>query len=113
MSVITPDTLEATGLAGHYHESMTPQLRRQIVLVVVGITAAIVALIAATYLRQDACLDAGGRWVVETEVCQLAPGVAPPGSAKAYGLGAVIGLLVGTMLWRMYTFAARRGTRDI
>ena len=86
---------------------MTPQLRRQIVLIVVGITAAIVALVAATYLRQGACQDAGGQWIVPTETCALPPGTAAPSPLRSYLLGAVIGLLAGGMLWRVYTFASR------
>ena len=90
---------------------MTPQLRRQLVLLVVGITAAIVALIASTWVRQDACLGAGGRWLVETETCELAGGAMPQGSTvRAYLLGALIGLLAGTMLWRVYTYFASRAT---
>ena len=92
---------------------MNPQVRRQIILVIVGITAAIVALIAATYLRQDACLDAGGRWLGQTETCELAGGAALPRGAvvRAYLLGSLIGLLAGTMLWRVYSFVTRRGMR--
>ena len=86
---------------------MTPQLRRQVVLVVVGVTASIVALVASTYLRQGACQDAGGQWVVSTETCTLPLGVAVPSPIRAYLLGAVIGLLAGTMLWRVYTFASQ------
>ena len=91
---------------------MTPQLRRQLILVIVGITAAIVALIAATWLRQDACLSAGGRWLVATETCELAQGVMPRGTiVRSYLFGAVVGLAAGTMLWRMYTFFASRSVR--
>ena len=92
---------------------MTPQVRRQLVLLVIGVTGAIVALVAATYLRQDACLDAGGTWAGESETCRLAGGGGlPQGSTvRAYLLGALIGLLAGTMLWRVYTFVAYRGRR--
>ena len=90
---------------------MTPQLRRQLVLLVVGITAAIVALIAATALRQDACLDAGGRWLLDTETCELAGAMPRGATVRAYLLGALVGLLAGAMLWRVYTFFASRGTR--
>ena len=86
---------------------MNPQLRRQLVLVVVGITATIVALVASTYLRQGACQDAGGQWIVPSETCALPPGIAEPSSVRSYLLGALIGLLAGTMLWRVYTFASR------
>ena len=91
---------------------MNPQLRRQLILLTVGITGAIVALIAATYLRQDACLRAGGRWVVATDTCDIAAGTLSTASTvRAYLFGALIGLLAGTMLWRVYTFVATRGRR--
>ena len=88
---------------------MTPNVRRQLALIVVGGIAAIVALITATWLRQDACLDAGGQWVVTTETCNLAGAVMPRGAViKPYVYGAGIGLLAGTMLWRMFSFFADR-----
>ena len=87
---------------------MNPQVRRQIAVLVVGMIGAIVALIAATWLRQDACLDAGGRWLVETETCELAAGAGSGSTVRAYLLGAVIGLLAAAMLWRMFSFFASR-----
>ena len=99
------------GFAAFQRDSMNPKLRRQLILVIVGVSGAIVALIAATYLRQDACLDAGGRWVIATETCQLEGGgaMSQGSTVRAYLLGALVGLLAGTMLWRVYTLVASRG----
>ena len=91
---------------------MTAQLRRQLALVVIGVAAALVALLVATWLRQDACLEAGGRWLAATRTCELANGAVGPGlsAGRAYAVGAIVGVLAATVLWRTFTFFASRST---
>jgi hypothetical protein len=93
---------------------MTVETRRRIAILLVGTAGTLTALLLATSLRQDACLDAGGRWLAAARQCELPPGasMAMP-SHKAYAIGALAGMLAAIVLWRMFTFAsrARRGSR--
>lgn len=66
---------------------MTPELRRSLAALLVGITAALVGLTVATSMR----------------------GAGSP--LRAYVLGAAAALIVAVVLWRIFTFAASRGGR--
>ena len=78
-------------------------------LLLAGAMAAVVALAVATALRQDACLDAGGRWVARGG-CEIDGGTLP-GAGGAYMAGALAGLVVLVVAWRTYTFVATRTSR--
>ena len=91
---------------------MTAQLRRQIAVLLIGVVAMLIALSVATWLRQDACLDAGGRWLPGSRTCELAAGATAAGSTgRAYVFGAVAGVLTSVVLWRTFTFFAARTAR--
>ncbi|HEX6533443.1 MAG TPA: hypothetical protein VF041_02530 [Gemmatimonadaceae bacterium] len=89
---------------------MNAETRRRLAALLAGIAGAYVALSVASWLRQDACLDAGGRWLAAARACEL-PGGAPPlpPPLRAYIVGAVVGIVVAVVLWRTFTFFARRG----
>jgi hypothetical protein len=87
---------------------MTPETRRSLALLLATTAATLVALAVASLLRERACVDAGGRWVARS--CVLAAG--PESSvARAYLLGAIVGVAALLFLWRTYTFFATRGAR--
>lgn len=92
---------------------MNANTRRQLAALLCGTAAALVALAVATYLRERACVEAGGRWLA-TRQCELAAAGTPggaPGGARAYALGALAGLLTLVVLWRTFTFFAMRASR--
>ena len=91
---------------------MTAETRRSLAALLAGIAGMLMALLTATRLRQDACLDAGGRWLAAARMCELPAGTASEMSPlRGYALGAVAGVLTAIVLWRMFTFFASRGTR--
>ena len=91
---------------------MTVETRRRLAALLVGIAGTLTALLTATWLRQDACLDAGGQWLAATRLCELPPGAATGiSSLRAYVVGAIGGVLTAIVLWRVFTFAASRARR--
>ena len=91
---------------------MTAATRRRLASLLIGTAGMLTALLVATWLRQDDCLDAGGRWTA-ARLCELPPGAATAMSPfRAYAVGAVAGVLTVIVLWRMFTFAASRALRD-
>jgi hypothetical protein len=92
---------------GGAHEST--DTRRRIAALLAGMAGAFIALSVSVWLRQDACLDAGGRWIAAARACDLptgAPSLSSP--ARFYMVGAVAGVVVAAVLWRTYTFIAHR-----
>lgn len=88
---------------------MTVETRRRLAALLSGIAGAFVALSVSLWLRQDACLDAGGRWVAIERACELPAGLASPTSpVRFYIVGAVAGLLVAVALVRTFSFIADR-----
>src|SRR5215212_12161581 len=51
--------------------TMTIETRRRLATLLIGTAATLTALLTATWLRQDACLDASGRWIDATRQCEL------------------------------------------
>ena len=91
---------------------MTAETRRRLAALLTGTAGALTALLLATWLRQDACLDAGGRWLAATRHCELPAGAsAAISSQRAYAVGAIVGVLTAIVLWRVFTFAASRAAR--
>jgi len=88
---------------------MTSDTRRSLALLLVGLGAMLIGLSAATAVMRDACLDAGGRWL-ETRTCEAAT-TPLPAPGRAYLIGAVVGIVAGVVLWRIYTFYAARARR--
>ena len=87
---------------------MSSQLRRSLAAMLAGIAAMLVALSLATYLRQDACLDAGGQWSAVARTCELAAGREMPGPTGAYLAGTAAGFITLMVLWRTYLFVVKR-----
>ena len=92
--------------------SMNASLRRRLAAVLAGAAAMLLGLLTATWIRQDACLDAGGRWLAATRACEWPAGApAADPTVRAYAIGALAGLAAAALLWRAFTFAASRGGR--
>jgi hypothetical protein len=91
---------------------MTAATRRRFAALLIGTAGMLTALLVATRLKQDACLDAGGRWLTAARLCELPPGASTAMSPyRAYAVGAVAGVLTVIVLWRVFTFAASRVVR--
>ena len=90
---------------------MTVETRRRLAALLTGIAGMLVALLSATWMRQDACLDAGGRWLATARTCELPAGTAAVSPLRAYAIGAVAGLLTVGVLWRTFTFFTSRASR--
>lgn len=90
---------------------MSPEFRRHLVLIIVAAAGTFVALTVTTWLRQDACVDAGGRWEAASRACAVPAGSPAPTSGLHYVLGGLAGLVAAFVLWRTFTFFARRGAR--
>lgn len=91
---------------------MTASTRYRLAMVLVGIAGAYAALSVATWIRQDACLDAGGQWDVATRTCELLDTTASrPSAVAAYVIGALAGLVLAVVLWRTFTFFTLRAKR--
>jgi hypothetical protein len=89
---------------------MTSETRRRLAALFTGTAGTLTALLVATWLRQDACVDAGGRWLAAARMCELPSGASMAMSAgRAYAVGAVGGVLTAIVLWRVFTFAGRWG----
>lgn len=94
---------------------MTPQLRRSLAALLAGVAGSLIALTTAAWIRRDACLDSGGRWLDAARRCEWAAGAAagPDPQARAYLVGALVGLAAAAMLWRIYTYVSSRGRRGV
>ena len=82
--------------------------RRSLIQLLIGVIAALTSLAALNAVRQDRCLDAGGRWTAATRSCAGPDG--PLSVARGSDLLAalVIGILLAFMLYRASMFARRR-----
>lgn len=88
---------------------MTSETRRRLAALLSGIAGAFVALSVSLWLRQDACLDAGGRWVAIERACELPADLSSPTSpARFYVVGAAAGLLVAGILLLGFSFITNR-----
>ena len=98
---------------GRHKHTMNAETRRRLAALLSGIAGAFVALSVSLWLRQDACLDAGGRWVAVERACELPAGASQLASpARSYIVGAVAGLLVaGMLLWAFSFIAGRAAAR--
>ena len=88
---------------------MTAENRRRLAALLSGIAGAYVALSVSLWLRQDVCLDSGGRWLAIERACELPAGTSPlDSSVRFYIVGAAAGLLVAGVLLRTFSFIAKR-----
>jgi hypothetical protein len=79
--------------------------RRSLASLLVGVIAIMAGMWAGTAYRTDWCLDSGGRWDVARRACAMATGAAPEPARvtmTSYAITAIVALLLGTMLWRLF-----------
>lgn len=84
------------------------ELRHRIAALLVGVAASIVGLSTARFLQQDACLDAGGRWLATARECVGPAGTIALSPARSYAIGAAAGLITLVVLWRTFAFFSQR-----
>ncbi len=88
---------------------MTSDTRRRFAALLSGIAGAFVALSMSVWLRQNACVDAGGIWLEVKRACELPAGASPLASATRYHLlGGLAGLLVAGILLVAFSYVADR-----
>jgi hypothetical protein len=88
---------------------MTSDTRRRLAALLSGIAGAFVALSMSVWLRQNACVDAGGTWLAVKRVCELPAGVSPLASPTRYHLlGGLAGVLVAGILLVAFSYVADR-----
>jgi hypothetical protein len=86
--------------------------RRSLIVLLIGVLASLLGLLAATRLRARRCDSLGGAWDDARRSCRLPAGVVGESTLQtlgAYALGAAIAVLVAFMLWRAYLAATGRG----
>lgn len=86
--------------------------RRSIIAMLIGVIASLVGLLVATRVRGDRCLARGGTWDDARRTCRVAGGAAGETIAQVatgFLAGALVALVAGFMLWRLYLFAIGRG----
>lgn len=77
-------------------------------ILLIGIISALSGMAAATYLQQDRCVDAGGRWNTAARACELATGTTTGWSFIAILTGLVVAVAAGVILFRAMLFVTGR-----
>ncbi len=85
--------------------------RRSLIQILIGVIASLAALTIVTAVREDRCLDAGGKWIAATRACVGPEGPLPVSRASDVILAIVIGVVLAFMLYRASTFASARSSR--
>ncbi len=85
--------------------------RRSLIQILIGVIASLAALTVVTAVREDRCLDAGGKWVAATRACVGPDGPLPVSRGSDVILAIAIGLVIAFMLYRASTFAQARTSR--
>lgn len=88
--------------------------RRSLASLLIGVLASILGLLAAFRIRANRCLARGGEWDEARRLCRVPAGTAGESFAQvatAYLLGAVIMLVIGFVLYRLFLAATGRGPR--
>jgi hypothetical protein len=86
--------------------------RRPIILLLIGVIAAILGMLAASRIRAGRCAGLGGQWDDVRRACTVPAGMTGESAgqvATAYLLGIVIAAVAAFMLWRIFLFAIGRG----
>jgi len=86
--------------------------RRSLIVLLIGVLASILGLLAATRLRARRCDSLGGTWDDARRSCHLPAGIAGETTLQtlgSYTLGAALAVLVAFMLWRAYLAVTGRG----
>lgn len=88
--------------------------RRSLIVVLIGMIAGIAGFATIALLRQNRCKDMGGNWSAQARSCQLADGLAGNVSNPSDLLaGAVVAVVLGFMLFRMFLYATGRAARPM
>jgi hypothetical protein len=85
--------------------------RRSIIVMLIGVAAALTGFATASLVEQDRCLDAGGRWNAAVRSCQLAAGDVAGLGLKSMAAGVFVGILVAVVLYRTVLFFAMKVSR--
>jgi hypothetical protein len=83
--------------------------RRSLIVLLIGVIAALAGGVVATYVEKGRCGDAGGAWDAAARVCRLATGATSGFSATSVGIGVVAAIFLAVFLSRAILFFARRG----
>jgi hypothetical protein len=86
--------------------------RRTLIQLLIGVIASLGGLSVLTLVREDRCLDAGGRWAAETRSCVSASGPLDVARATDFVIALAVGVLLAFMLYRASTFASSRASRS-
>jgi hypothetical protein len=80
-----------------------------LIVMLIGVIAAVVGGLVATFVEQRRCIEAGGTWLAATRACQF-EGSAPSGlTLMSLGAGVAAGIFTAVFLYRAVLFFARRG----
>ena len=83
--------------------------RRAVILMLIGAIASFAGFAATSYLWLRRCADNGGSWDQSARLCRMPTGDSVRiGAASDLVAGVVVTVLLGFMLFRLVTFAARR-----
>jgi len=85
--------------------------RRSIMILLIGIIAALSGLAVTAFLGRRRCADLGGTWDATARLCRLEPGVTAGYSLAGTLAGVVTGLVVAVVLYRAMLFVTGRATR--
>lgn len=86
--------------------------RRSIIILLIGMIAALAGSLAAALLKQNRCASSGGQWQADTQLCQLPTGETVRTAATTDVLvGIFVAIVLGFMLFRFLLFASGRMSR--
>jgi hypothetical protein len=83
--------------------------RRSLIVMLIGVIAAVVGGLVATFIEQRRCTDAGGRWLAAARACQLEGGASSGLTLTSLAAGVAAGVFIALFLYRAIVFFARRG----
>lgn len=86
--------------------------RRSIIILLIGVIAALAGSLAAAFLKQNRCASNGGQWQADTQLCRLPTGETVSTAAMTDALvGIFVAVVLGFMLFRIFLFASGRMSR--
>jgi hypothetical protein len=88
--------------------------RRSLIVVLIGMITGVSGFATVALLRQSRCKGMGGQWTAQAGHCTLPDGAtAHVSNATDILAGAVVGVLLGFMLFRMFLYATGRVSRPL
>lgn len=86
--------------------------RRSIIVVLIGMIAALAGFATAAYLKQKRCAATGGQWRADTGLCQTPDGgLASTATTTDAFVGIFVAVVLCFMLVRLFLFASGRMAR--